>query len=150
MLKQELIASAFADEHTSEIIQLIADYQRAAKIAVTSLKQQTKSNDLLGDYHAGAIPKRGTLLKPRGKYQFHGIGCLFEINKRIVDVDFGPKGRFDGFDVWRLHKYAESAFEWRDLTFGQIENGVRQLENAELIFRPGWELSEHLYFFKAD
>jgi hypothetical protein len=68
----------------------------------------------------------------------------------VVDVDFGPKGRFDGFDAWRLHKYAKSAFEWPDLTLSKIENGLRELENSKLIFRPGWELSEHLYFFKGD
>jgi hypothetical protein len=150
MLKQAQIASAFADERTSEIIQLITDYQRAAKTTVTGLKKQTGSNTLLADMRDGKIPRRGKLLQPRGKYQFHGVGCLFEVNKRIVDIDFGPGERFDGFDAWRLHRYAESAFEWRNLTLGQIEKGLQELEKSELIYRPGWVLAEHLYFFMAD
>ena len=150
ILKLPLIASALVGNRTSDIVQLIADYQRAAKITVTSLKNQTKSKDLLADCRSGKIPRRGTLTRPRGKFQFHGIGCLFEVNKRIVDVDFGPKGRCDGFDAWRLHKYASSAFEWNDFSLGQIENGLRELESSKLISRPGWQLNEQLYYFAGD
>jgi len=150
MQKQVQIASAFADHRTSEIIQLISDYQRAAKSTVTGLKLQTKSKNLLADCHSGKIPRRGTLLQPRGKFQFHGVGCRFEVNKRIVEVDFGPQNRFDGFDAWRLQQYAESAFEWHSLTLKQIEAGFGELETSRLIYCPGWQPSPHLYYFVGD
>jgi hypothetical protein len=150
MLKQAQIASAFADERTSEIIQLIADYQRAVKIAVTAMKKQFKSAQLLRDCRAGKFARRGALENPKGRYQFHGGGCRVEISKRVIDFDFGPDGRTDGFDAWRLNQYAQSAFEWGQFEMKQIEMGLAELTSAGLIHNPGLAPGTSLYYFAGD
>jgi hypothetical protein len=38
---------------------------------------------------------------------FHGIGCAVHLPAGAVDWDFGHGGRFDGFDAWRLARFAE-------------------------------------------
>jgi hypothetical protein len=78
------------------------------------------------------------------------MGCRFEISGRIIEVDFGPSGRHDGFDAWRLQQYAESAFEWLDLRSAAINRSLRSLESTGLIIRPDWNPSPHLYYFADD
>src|ERR1043165_4077493 len=115
MLKLAPTRSAFANPHTADVIQLIADYQRAARIAVSSLRRESKNGDPLTAWRRGRLKRSGRLKEPKGRYSFHGSGCRFIIADRTVDVDFGPGGRYDGFDSWRLAQYAGSAFEWREL-----------------------------------
>ena len=50
------------------------------------------------------IMQRGSLSKNL-KYELHGIGCFLEYPDYYVNFDFGPNGRFDGFDLWRLSEY---------------------------------------------
>ncbi len=127
-------------------MQLIFDYQRATHAAVAALKNQFGSSNLLADLRAGKIPRKGSLDEYRGRFQFHGIGCRFDISKRVVDVDFGPGGRCDGFDAWRLHKYAESAFDWQSITLEEIEKGIQALELSKLICHLHNPMVQHLYF----
>src|SRR5205807_2697053 len=102
-------ASAVLDRAAqSMMLVLIHQYQSAASKAVDGLKASTKARDLLTEWRAGRIAQRGQLQNPKGWYQFHGVGCRFETGGLIVDVDFGPEGRHDGFDGWRLWQFSQS------------------------------------------
>jgi len=122
------------------------DYRRAAAAAVNGLRQQAEALDLLRAWRSGVLPRQGRLARPKGRYTFHGVGCRFEIARRVVDVDFGPDNRYDGFDAWRLALYAASAFEWQDLPPERIGTGLAELEVSGLIHRPGAEPAAHLYY----
>lgn len=90
------------------------------------------------------IPRRGTL--PSGRtYSFHGIGCLFELQDVVVDMDFGPDGRIDGFDAWRLNLFAESRDqpEW---TLDALGNALAELLRDGKVVRLTSALASHLYF----
>ena len=150
MRKLATIASVSDDSKSSDILQLIVDYQRAARAAVVGLKRQSGSSNPFHAWRAGKLRQSGRLIQPRGKYSFHGTGCRFEIGGRNVDVDFGPSGRHDGFDAWRLQQYAESAFEWLDLHSSTINRSLRNLESTGLIVRPELDPSPHLYYFTDD
>ena len=53
-----------------------------------------------------ALEQRGFL--PGGaKYFKHGYGCAVHLDNAVVDFDFGDKGQVNGFDVWRLTRFAE-------------------------------------------
>lgn len=41
-------------------------------------------------------------------YFFHGIGCAVHLPDGAVDWDFGHGGRSDGFDAWRLARFARA------------------------------------------
>jgi hypothetical protein len=150
MPKLATIAFASADRRSSDVLQLIVDYQRAVRAAVVGLKRQSGTANLLNAWKAGKIRQSGRLTQPRGKYSFHGTGCRFEISGRAIEVDFGPSGRFDGFDAWRLQQYAESAFEWLDLQSASIGRSLQNLESTGLIVRPELNPSPHLYYFADD
>jgi hypothetical protein len=149
MPKQALTAFDLTDRGTAEALQLILDYRRSVDAAVAALQRQSGVDDLLVGHRAGRIARRGRLEYPRGLFAFHGVGCRFEIAGRTVDVDFGPDGRHDGFDAWRLGLYAASAFEWQDLSPDRIAAGLAELETSGLIHRPGWEPSTHLYYLSV-
>ena len=89
------------------LLKLISDYQAAVARAVSELKsggiQLPESN--LG-WVANRIPQHGVL--PSGAtYAKHGYGCHLVLAEGEVDFDFGPSGEIDGFDGWRLWRYAE-------------------------------------------
>ena len=148
--KPATIAFASADPRSADVLQLIVDYQRAARAAVVGLKRQAGSANLLSSWRMGKLRQSGRLAQPRGRYSFHGTGCRFEISGRVLEVDFGPSGRHDGFDAWRLQQYAGSAFEWLDLHSSAINRSLRNLESTGLIVRPELDPSPHLYYFTDD
>lgn len=51
------------------------------------------------------IPKYGEL-EGGVPYFKHGYGCEVDLPTGSVDFDFGKMGEIDGFDVWRLMKFA--------------------------------------------
>ena len=90
------------------------------------------------------IPRVGEL--PSGRtYSFHGIGCRFEKDDITVDMDFGPNGRIDGFDAWRLCVFANDIGS-NDLTVEVLEESLAELVKAGLIVKSTSGLSGHLYF----
>lgn len=88
-----------------------------------------------------SIPRRGVL--PSGRtYLFHGLGCLFEKDGMVTDMDFvvndmgfGDGCRIDGFDAWRLSLFAESIGE-TNLTLEYIQDALTALANAGEIIKP--------------
>ena len=90
------------------------------------------------------IPRRGTL--PSGReYSFHGIGCRFEKDGIVADMDFGPDGRIGGFDAWRLHIFAESRGD-KIITLEEIQSSLDALQIAGEITKCGPESFSSLYF----
>lgn len=51
------------------------------------------------------IPMGGEL-EGGGYYYKHGVGCDVRLPEKSVDFDFGENGEIDGFDAWRLAKFA--------------------------------------------
>jgi hypothetical protein len=56
-------------------------------------------------WRSGKI-KRCGVVKNDITYELHGTGCAVSLPRVHVDFDYGPGGRVDGFDVWRLFVYA--------------------------------------------
>lgn len=52
------------------------------------------------------IEQKGNL-SSEVKYELHGIGCFLIYPEYYVNFDFGPNGRFDGFELWRLSQYLD-------------------------------------------
>ena len=146
MPKQALTAFDLTAPGTADVLQLVLDYRRAVDVAVSALRHQAGTDDLWSAIRSGTLAKRGRLIAPRGRYTFHGAGCCFEIARRTVDVDFGPDGRHDGFDAWRLGLYAETAFEWQHLPADQITAGLAELQSDGLVHEPKWMPSPHLLY----
>jgi hypothetical protein len=141
---------ACAAPSEADVLQLIADYRRAARVAVAALCRQLGTTDLLSAWRQGHAPRSGRLKQPPGQYEFHGAGCRFEISGRTVDVDFGTDGRYDGFDGWRLAAYARSAFEWADLASTRIDDLLRALEARGVIYKPGRGPAADLFYTRDD
>lgn len=150
MPKPVPIESAFIDVDGDDVLQLIVDYRRAVRVGIDALRATSAiDGDLIAGWRGGLVPRVGRLSSPSGRYTFHGVGCRFEIARRVVDVEFGPNGRHDGFDAWRLAAYAESAFEWHALTAVSIERGLHALERGGVVYRPVWDPSPHLYYLQS-
>src|SRR5689334_16822660 len=86
---------------------LIRDYQQAVQMVVSALKMRFGREDLLTAHHQGQIPKEGTV--GAVAFTFHGVGCRGTLGTIEVDFDFGPDGRTDGFDAWRLWDFARQS-----------------------------------------
>ncbi len=51
------------------------------------------------------VPGRGGLVGG-GEYFIHGFGCAVRLTDTSVDFDFGDHGQIDGFDWYRLSRFA--------------------------------------------
>ena len=96
-----------------------------------------------------AIPQHGILdAERRIAYSFHGIGCRLQFGDHMVDFDFGPDQRFDGFDAWRLHLLAESLPDFHQFSDLDItQQHLSQLATAGRITKLDSTIGSHLYFF---
>ena len=91
----------------SDFKKVVDDYLSAVEVAVSLFKQEIGETAPLKAWHDGQLPQTGKL-SDEIEYQFHGIGCLLIFSDYEVDFDFGPEGRIDGFDLWRLNGYLGS------------------------------------------
>ena len=96
-----------------------------------------------------AIPQRGILDEQQSiSYSFHGIGCCVEFGTVVVDFDFGPNGRSDGFDAWRLQLFAESMPQYRQFAnLDYIQSHLTDLYDRGVIRKFDDVVGSHLYFF---
>jgi hypothetical protein len=96
-----------------------------------------------------AISQRGSLDLDRGiTYSFHGIGCRLDFDGHVIDFDFGPDQRYDGFDAWRLHLLAGSLPEFQ--AFADVDVVQQHLSGLAAIGRItklDSVIGGHLYFF---
>lgn len=83
------------------------------------------------------IPKEGETLEGF-KFNFHGGGCYFEFDNSRIDVDFGPNGRCDGFDSFRLYDFLQtSKLDFKDVLLEEnIRTEISRLEDEGIIVQP--------------
>jgi len=82
---------------------------------------------------------------------YHGIGCCIHFGSLNVDFDFGPHGRHGGFDAWRLHLYAKTSEEFRELADQDlIQRHLDALVDSGIIVKSKPGLGGHLYYLACD
>jgi hypothetical protein len=86
---------------------LIIDYRNAVYRAALKLRRGGISMPISNFVWATSrMPAAGTL--PSGAtYRAHGYGCKVFMEEGEIDLDFGDKGEINGFDAWRLWRFAE-------------------------------------------
>lgn len=138
---------------TQQLLKLIAEYQLHVLGSVQALRARLGTDDLLGAWRRGEIAERGTLDDLyESRYRFHGVGCHVESERGEVDFDFGPGGRIDGFDGWRLWPFAQSPpQDYPDFQRQEIvESVLGELVTDGIVVRPRWMPSPHLCYLRDD
>jgi hypothetical protein len=116
------------------LFDLIHAYRQAVADAVAELSASGISLPQSNiEWSLSPIPCIGSL-RAGGQYRKHGYGCTVETAKGEVDFDFGPHGEVDGFDAWRLWRFADArAEEFGFLEESQIRSALeRALKGGEL------------------
>jgi hypothetical protein len=136
----------------NDIRGFIRNYQRAVRESIQELCAVYPAFDRreFARSPEPTIPHAGTL--PSGRtFSFHGFGCYFQCGQVVVDVDFGPDGRIDGFDAWRLSLFAKS-LNVADVDHKRLKELLRELERKGEIESPPrnsetWVVGSDLYFW---
>ncbi|MCS4249896.1 DUF6896 domain-containing protein [Pseudomonas sp. BIGb0164] len=84
---------------------LINEYIKQVQQATELLEHSFGTKDILELWWTNKIPRCG-VLTDGVEYELHGVGCSVYLTDRCIDFDYGPGGRVDGFDPWRLYMYA--------------------------------------------
>jgi hypothetical protein len=93
----------------ADLLKLIVDYQKRVAAFVKKVRATYGKDDLLAAWLANEIPQDGMLDDQKEtRFTFHGVGCSVISAEGEVSFDFGPEGRHDGFDGWRLWILAQS------------------------------------------
>jgi hypothetical protein len=130
-----------------DIRSLIRAYNAAAAEAIADLRNEYPAFTDALSLRAAGIPRDGVLASGR-VFSFHGIGCRFEKNGMSLDVDFGPHGRSDGFDAWRLSLFAQEV--GAEVTRDEIQNSLdAMLSSRELLKSAKGQLDSHLYYWPS-
>ncbi|MBF6029052.1 hypothetical protein ICY20_15005 [Pseudomonas sp. P115] len=90
---------------TPTLENLITEYLAQVQKATDLLEQSFGTKNILRLWRSNKIPQRGSVTDDV-TYELHGIGCSVCLSEICVDFDYGPDGRVDGFDPWRLYMYA--------------------------------------------
>lgn len=90
--------------------QLIAEYQACVRDAVVLLHRSgVPMPQSSFDWIDADIPIKGGL-NGNAEYFKHGAGCEVQLDSENVDFDFGCNGEINGFDLWRLVRFARARF----------------------------------------
>jgi hypothetical protein len=112
---------------------LISDYQTSVRTAIELIYRSGISlPDTAHDWVDTDICAQGEL-EGGVSYYKHGHGCLVDLPAGSVDFDFGCLGEIDGFDPWRLVKFAGSelaryGFENKDAVDRSFDAAVKSKE----------------------
>ena len=136
----------------NRLLKLVQEYQSKVLEAAS-----------LFEKHKGVLPihlmswrqcnlPQAAFLDPENKisYSFHGIGCRDDLPEGEIDWDFGNEGRLDGFDAWRLWRFADEGTE----SFSEFKNkSLLDKTFAEaisdgMIHRPHRHLQDDLYYLR--
>ena len=110
------------------LVRLISDYQASVSAAVELMRKSGIERPLTStDWAVNGIPQRGELVGGVSYFK-HGFGCAVELPTGKIDFDFGDAGQIDGFDAWRLARFAENRLP--DYGF-ESETALRDCFNAE-------------------
>jgi len=131
-----------------QVRSLISQYQVVVRRATQELQvnHQAEINDW-GFAINGRRAKSGRLSPTGGEFRPHGIGCAFEFDGWRADVDYGPDGRCDGFDVWRLALFSESNAGVPKVDENTIKAVLNHWEAAGIIRHFSESPGSHLFFF---
>jgi hypothetical protein len=130
----------------ARLMVLIRRNVSAACDAADRLRRELAVTDLLTAVESGTVSRRGTLADGT-HYRFHGVGCAVDGPRVCVDFDFGPGGRTDGFDAWRLHLFAEQFPDERDFhDEALVAATLADMQRAGMVTAPRWAPSSHLRY----
>jgi hypothetical protein len=132
------------------LLTLISEYQLHVLGFVQAFRRRFGVEDILGAWLRGEVPQHGTLDdRYETRFEFHGVGCRFQSVRGEVDFNFGPGGRHDGFDGWRLWLVAQSLpEEYPEFQRHEIvESVLGELVTDGVVVRPHWMPSPHLCYF---
>jgi hypothetical protein len=134
-----------------ELIIIIEDYISEAVSLCKNLKKKYEVENLIIAWRQKKIPESGYIdSEDKISFLFHGVGCTFESDAFVIDLDFGFSGRCDGFDLWRIKRYINQNEKFKHSVFQEasILNEVfKELEISEKIVCPKLHPSKHLYYF---
>lgn len=89
-----------------DLIAVIQAYRKEVDHGLSLFEKQVGRRDFISAWREGTLEKTG-VLSDGTEYEFHGVGCCLFINDHEVDFDFSVDGRPDGFDSWKLWRYAK-------------------------------------------
>ena len=128
-----------------QITELINKYLDTIAVCVSKLEKEYGRNDLLTAYREKEIPKEASINGVN--FEFHGVGCYFEHQEIECDMDFGPRNRTDGFDAWRLSKFAKQFKEFNCYADeNTVQNELTALEMLGKIKKFNEPPKENLYY----
>ncbi|WP_158826735.1 DUF6896 domain-containing protein [Mucilaginibacter lacusdianchii] len=131
----------------NDIETLIFDFQQSVKEVVQLFYDKYKRKDLLNAWHQRVFPSVGCFGKVMKRYNFHGIGLCVELSDKVVEFDFGPDDRIDGYDAWRLFNFADSQEKHKGLwTYKQIDAELKRLEEEQKIIKLNEDCSNNYYW----
>ena len=136
---------------SQELLKLIYEYQLHVLGFVQAIRTKFGVENLLAAVRSNDLPELGSLDdRYETRFHFHGCGCHFESDRGKIDFDFGPDGRHDGFDGWRLWILAQSLpQDYPNLQrLAVVESLLGELVTDGLVTRPRWVPSPHLCYFK--
>ncbi len=131
----------------SDTYKLILKYIECAEYHCKILKEYSKVDILLIAKNQKLIPKEGNVEDVY--YNFHGGGCYFEWDEGRIDVDFGPDGRCDGFDLWRLTDYFDATpdkSQFINLDENILKNQFEKLVKNRIIRKSNEFPGPHLFY----
>jgi hypothetical protein len=132
------------------IMELIREYTTLTMAAAATLQRELGVENLLQAWKQRQVPQHGSL-NDGSLYRFHGVGCGIErTDGTDLDFDFGPGGRADGFDAWRLWQFAKQyPTRYRDLQqLDQVKDALKALEEGGIV-RPSGAEHDYLLYLRA-
>ncbi len=130
-------------------MRIINNYLSEIQNAVKLMKESLGHDDILDAWMNRKVAKEGQLTSELS-YKFHGVGCFLIYDNYDINFDFGPNGRFDGFDEWRLRDYiSQKKYDFPEYQNpSKLEKDFEKLKSLGVIVCPRWEPSKHLYYYK--
>ena len=124
-----------------ELLPLIRDYLECSNKYCSMLMSTYKESvSLQRAKILKILPKTGTI--GNVSYNFRGRGCYFRDAGTEIDIDFGPGGRNDGFDNYRLKKYLTS----KGISTGEFDKQFDELiSNGSIRKHPDYP-DDHLFY----
>ena len=131
---------------------LICKYLNGVRQFTASLKSEYGVENILIAKRRRVIPLEGTTKDGLFKFSFHGIGCCAECADFTVDFDFGDDGSIEGFDAFRLARFASTLkeFETTPPTESEIRDALRSLVAQGFVIEPRLEPSPHLFYLQEE
>ena len=133
------------------LVTIIEAYQRKVSFAHRLLCSRFDTDTPLSAWLQRKIPKEGFLDDEQTiSYSFHGVGCCITYpGKEVVDFDYGPAFRYDGFDPGRIYMYIQNkAVQYPEFdTLEKIEEGFGQLIQEKIIELPAETQPGRQYYF---